>query len=87
MEPEKWYHAGISKEAGMRTLVDIPADDLQLVNGIAKKLDISRAEFVRRAISSYLQPLRADSAVEAFGIWSGHHVDGLDYQERIRGEW
>ena len=35
----------------MRTLVDIPAEDLDLVNGVAKKLDISRAEFVRRAIS------------------------------------
>ena len=35
----------------MRTLVDIPAEDLDMVNGVAKKLDISRAEFVRRAIS------------------------------------
>jgi metal-responsive CopG/Arc/MetJ family transcriptional regulator len=71
----------------MRTLVDIPADDLRVVNGIVKKLDISRAEFVRRAISAYLEPHRADSAAEAFGIWRGHPVDGLDYQERIRGEW
>jgi metal-responsive CopG/Arc/MetJ family transcriptional regulator len=71
----------------VRTLVDIPAEDLDLVNGVAKKLDISRAEFVRRAISLYLEPHRADSAAEAFGIWRDRPVDGLEYQERIRGEW
>jgi metal-responsive CopG/Arc/MetJ family transcriptional regulator len=71
----------------MRTLVDIPAEDLDLVNGVAKKLDISRAEFVRRAISTYLEPHRADPAAEAFGIWCNRPVDGLEYQERIRGEW
>jgi metal-responsive CopG/Arc/MetJ family transcriptional regulator len=71
----------------MRTLVDIPAEDLDLVNGVVKKLDISRAEFVRRAISSYLEPHRADPAAEAFGIWRSRPVDGLEYQERMRGEW
>jgi metal-responsive CopG/Arc/MetJ family transcriptional regulator len=71
----------------MRTLVDIPAEDLDLVNGIAKKLDISRAEFVRRAISFYLEPHRSDPAAGAFGIWRERPVDGLEYQERIRGEW
>ena len=71
----------------MRILVDIPAKDLELVNGVAKKLDISRAEFVRRAIAFYLEPHRADPASEAFGIWRDRPVDGLEYQERIRGEW
>jgi len=71
----------------MRTLVDIPAEELELFNGVAIKLDISRAEFVRRAISLYLAPHRADPAVEAFGIWRGRPVDGLEYQERMRGEW
>jgi len=71
----------------VRTLVDIPAEDLELVNGVVKKLDISRAEFVRRAISFYLEPHRADPAAGAFGIWRDRPVDGLDYQERIRGEW
>jgi hypothetical protein len=71
----------------VRTLVDIPAEDLELVNGLAKKLDISRAELVRRAIASYLLPHRADPAAAAFGLWRNRPVDGLEYQERIRGEW
>ncbi len=71
----------------MRTLVDIPAEDLELVNGVVKKLEISRAEFVRRAISLYLEPHRADPAADAFGIWRDRPVDGLEYQERMREEW
>ena len=71
----------------MRTLVDIPAKDLELVNGLAKKLDISRAELVRRAIASYLLPHRIDPAAAALGIWRDRPVDGLEYEERMRGEW
>ncbi len=71
----------------MRTLVDIPEEDLELLNGIVKKLEISRAEFVRQAISKYLEPYREAQKVEAFGLWAAHPVDALEYQERIRGEW
>jgi metal-responsive CopG/Arc/MetJ family transcriptional regulator len=71
----------------MRTLVDIPEEDLELLNGVVKKLDISRAEFVRQAISKYLEPHRQALKVEAFGLWADRPVDGLEYQVRIRGEW
>ena len=71
----------------MRTLVDIPEDELDLLNGVVRKLDISRAEFVRRAISKSLEPHRQARKAEAFGIWSKRPVDGLKYQARIRREW
>jgi metal-responsive CopG/Arc/MetJ family transcriptional regulator len=71
----------------LRTLVDIPAEDLELLNSVVKRLDISRAEFVRRAISTSLEPHRNDSGAEAFGIWRDRPVDGLEYQERMREEW
>jgi hypothetical protein len=71
----------------VRTLVDIPAEDLDLLNGVVKNLDISRAEFVRRAIAKSLEPHRQARKVEAFGLWSCRKVDGLKYQERIRREW
>lgn len=71
----------------MRTLVDIPEEDLELLNGVVKKLAISRAEFVRRAISTSLEPHRADPAASAFGIWRDRPVDGLEYQQRMRDEW
>jgi len=71
----------------MRTLVDIPAEDLDLLNGVAKTLAISRAEFVRRAISKSLEPHRQSQKQEAFGLWKNRPVDGLKYQERMRAEW
>jgi hypothetical protein len=71
----------------MRTLVDIPAEDLDLLNGVVKTLAISRAEFVRRAISKSLEPHRQSQKQEAFGLWANRPVDGLAYQERMREEW
>ncbi len=73
----------------MRTLVDIPEQDLESLNSISKSEKVSRAEVVRRAISNYLaQHKRKGSGIdEAFGLWAGKGEDGLAYQERIRSEW
>ena len=38
----------------MRTLVDIPDDDLAIINSVIKVQSISRAEFIRRAIAQSL---------------------------------
>ena len=75
----------------MRTLVDIPAEDLELLDGVVKTMAISRAEFVRRAIAQSLATHRKaqiEKAREAaFGLLAGRSIDGLEYQERIRQEW
>ena len=71
----------------MRTLVDIPEEDLKLLKIVTKKLSISRAEFVRRAIAASLAPHRRKMDHNAFGLWAGHAEDGLQYQERMRAEW
>lgn len=71
----------------MRTLVDIPNEDLKLMDGVVKKLSISRAEFVRRAIAKSLEPHRESQKDEAFGIWGKRAVDGVKYQRRMRREW
>jgi metal-responsive CopG/Arc/MetJ family transcriptional regulator len=74
----------------MRILVDLH-DDLDLINDIIKAQSVSRAEFIRRAITQSLiahgktQIKRAREA--AFGLLAGRSVDGLEYQERIRQEW
>jgi hypothetical protein len=71
----------------MRTLIDIPEEDLKLLNQVAKKMSISRAEFVRRSVATSLAPHRQKMNHAAFGTWSGLHEDGLAYQERMRAEW
>jgi len=78
-----WYHRYAP------ACVDIPEQDLDLLNSISKTEKVSRAELVRRAITAYLAPRkRKGSGVdEAFGIWADMKEDALEYQECMRREW
>ena len=71
----------------MRTLIDIPQEDLELLNQVARKLSVSRAELVRRAVAASLAPHREKMDHSAFGAWREFAEDGLAYQERMRAEW
>lgn len=71
----------------MRILVDVPKPDLELMDEVAVKLTISRAEFIRQAITFSLTPYRHKMNHAAFGSWSGIMEDGLAHQERMRAEW
>lgn len=71
----------------MRILVDVPKPDLELLDEVADKLTISRAEFIRQAITVSLTPYRHKMNHAAFGLWPGSSEDGLVYQERMRAEW
>lgn len=71
----------------MRTLVDLPEEDIALLNKLAKAGSVSRAELVRQAVSTYLAPHKKTSLHEFFGMWRDFPEDGLAYQERLRSEW
>ena len=71
----------------MRTLIDIPEEDLKLLTQVAKKLSISRAEFVRRSVTASLAAHHQKMSHAAFGAWSDFPEDGLAYQQRMREEW
>ena len=71
----------------MRTLVDIPDEDLTLLNRLSKIESKPRAELVRQAIARFLEPYRRSEQHSAFGLWSGRAVDGVEYQRKLRGEW
>lgn len=71
----------------MRILIDVPKSDLELMDEVARKHTISRAEFVRQAITVSLTPYRHKMNHSAFGLWSGKVEDGLIYQKRMREEW
>jgi hypothetical protein len=70
----------------MRTIIDIPPEQLQQLAELCRREDVSRAEAVRRAIADYLekQPRQPDAA---FGLWKGRLADGVSYQQRLRDEW
>lgn len=80
----------------MRTIVDLPEDQVKALDSLGKTQDLSRAELVRRAVASYLDAERKAAATEnldqyygflddAPGAFDG--LDSVDYQRKIRGEW
>jgi len=81
----------------MRTLVDIPDQQLNELRAICAVRQLSRAEAVRQAISTFIEQNRSCRKA-AFGLWKDQEVylpgeaeplpnDGLAYQEKLRSEW
>ena len=52
------------------------------------RLNPVRLGFIRDAIDAYLTGRRRrGQGADAFGLWGNRKVDGLAYQEKLRGEW
>jgi hypothetical protein len=71
----------------MRTIIDLPPDQIEALDAYGRRERISRAEAIRRAVAKYVRPVRREGADPAFGLWRGRRVDGLKYQKRLRQEW
>lgn len=72
----------------MRTIIDLPHDQLEALDGICRREAISRAEAIRQAVTLLVRERRASTSGVAFGLWRDRRqTDGLRYQERLRGEW
>jgi metal-responsive CopG/Arc/MetJ family transcriptional regulator len=71
----------------MRTLVDLGDSQIQALDELSKKEKRSRAALIRHAIDDYLAKRCAVKEGDAFGLWGKRKVDGLAYQEKVRGEW
>ncbi len=76
----------------MRTIVDLPEDQIEALDGYRKKEGISRAEAVRRAVASFLPAKPAKKfdfrTHTAFGSSkSFRKEDSVDLVRRLRKEW
>jgi predicted transcriptional regulator len=71
----------------MRILVDIGEKQILALDTLSKGARRSRAALIRDAVGDYLARHRAQQPTDAFGLWTDGKIDGLAYQERIRGEW
>lgn len=79
----------------MRTLVDIPADDISWLDDRARAHGKSRAALVREAVSSFRAEQEDDverrrAALRAgFGAWKGRTDigDAVEWQRRERASW
>lgn len=79
----------------MRTIVDIPEEDIRWLDQRAAETGKSRTAVVREAVEAYRIDVGTDEerrlgALRAgFGLWSrnGIGVDPHDYERRRRAEW
>jgi hypothetical protein len=71
----------------VRTIIELPDDQLDALAEICRQDDISRAEAIRRAVAEHVGRRRAARPAAAFGLWRQRPVDGLRYERRVRREW
>ena len=71
----------------MRTIIEVPDDDIKNLDRIVKQQKKSRAAIIREAIRLYLESKVVGSDKAAFGIWKGKKAEGLEYQKKLRSEW
>ena len=70
----------------MRTIVDIPNEQIHALSKLVEQENVSRAELIRRALHDYLQRYQVPDD-DAFGAWKNKQQDGLNYQQKLRDEW
>jgi metal-responsive CopG/Arc/MetJ family transcriptional regulator len=70
----------------MRTLVDLPEDELEELSALSRSRKVSRAELIRQAVAGFLAQNKAGME-DSFGLWKKKGVDGVEYQEKLRSEW
>ncbi len=70
----------------MRTIIDLPIEQIQQLTELCRRHEMSRAEAVRRAVAMLLAE-ESQTPQEAFGLWKDRGVDGVSYQQSLRDEW
>lgn len=71
----------------MRTIVDLPPDQVTALAKLCKSLGISRAEAVRRALAQLLERRENENREKAFGAWKKKKVNPAGFIREIRDEW
>lgn len=71
----------------MRTIIELPGDQLEALASLCRSEGISRAEAIRRAVAQYIGQRRDATASGAFGLWRDRPVDGVELQRQLRDEW
>jgi len=71
----------------MRTIIDLPEDQLAALRALEQQRKLSRAALVREAVAEYVA--KRLEAVDAFGAWKPAKVkvDALAHQRKLRAEW
>lgn len=70
----------------MRTIIDLPDDQVVGLASFCKREKISRAEAVRRAVDALLAGRKVGQRQDAFGAWD-KHTDARTMVDALRDEW
>lgn len=71
----------------MRTIIDLPQEQLGALARLCAIQKISRAEAVRRAVDRLLKDSVIEDKDVGFGIWRKKSITARQYVDKIRDEW
>jgi metal-responsive CopG/Arc/MetJ family transcriptional regulator len=70
----------------MRTIIDLPKQQLAALGAFCERERISRAEAIRRAVEAWLAPRLPADRASAFGSWE-RNEDSRKIVDDLRAEW
>jgi hypothetical protein len=70
----------------MRTIVDLPAQQIAALSELCEREQISRAEAIRRAVDALLASQIPAGRELTFGAWD-RQTDSRGWVDELRGEW
>lgn len=71
----------------MRTIVELPNEQVEALKRLSHDTQLSRAELMRRAVKEYLARHQPQTNEQAFGLWKDRPKDAIETQEQLRSEW
>jgi metal-responsive CopG/Arc/MetJ family transcriptional regulator len=71
----------------MRTIIELPEDQLADLDAHCRREHISRAEAIRRAVTDMLASRASAHASTAFGLWRGREKALRSNSARLKREW
>jgi len=77
----------------MRTIIDLPEEQVRALADYCAREKVSRAEAVRRAVAILVEERERrqrdhkEALKAAFGIWKDRGIDAVEYQRKLRSEW
>jgi metal-responsive CopG/Arc/MetJ family transcriptional regulator len=71
----------------MRTIVDLPQEQLGALARLCEVQKISRAEAIRRAVDRLLKDSMIEEKNIGFGMWRNKRMTARLYVDNLRNEW
>jgi hypothetical protein len=71
----------------MRTIIELPAAQIDALDALCRRERISRAEAIRQAVAAHVGRASAVARTSAYGLWRDRGIDALAYERQLREEW